>query len=164
MLNIEFTPLVIWQSVHQWDESLGLQPKSHPGQMAGIHMSLDLYMSDRSLVMGTLPIVFLKNTSSMVEGLTERREGRSRRSFPKRQGWVGYLKDISQWVKSAPFCDQCSPSKWCTKRLIMSNEADTCAQSQRTQWWGVLLINFRMNLSKCSQQELMQNNWRNERN
>lgn len=53
---------------------------------SGIQMSLDLYMSERSLVMGTLPMVFLKNTSSMVEGLMECREGSSRRSFPKRQG------------------------------------------------------------------------------
>lgn len=42
--------------------------------------------------MGTFPMVFLKNTSSMVEGLTERSAGRSSSSFPKRQGWVGYLE------------------------------------------------------------------------
>ncbi|KAG7239649.1 hypothetical protein INR49_028585 [Caranx melampygus] len=52
----------------------------------GFHISLDLYMSERSLVMGTFPMVFLKNTSSMVDGLTERRAGRSRSSLPKRQG------------------------------------------------------------------------------
>lgn len=49
-------------------------------------MSLDLYMSESSLVIGTLPMVFLKNTSSMVEGLIERKAGKSNRSFPKRQG------------------------------------------------------------------------------
>lgn len=43
-------------------------------------------MSERSLVMGTFPMVFLKNTSSMVDGPTERSAGRSRSSFPKRQG------------------------------------------------------------------------------
>lgn len=87
---------------------------------AGLHMSLDLYMSERSLVMGTLPMVFLKNTSSMVEGLTERREGRRRRSFPKRQGWVGYLKDISQGSRGAP------------PRARRRNEGGACAQSQAT--------------------------------
>lgn len=54
--------------------------------MVRIHISLDLYISDRSLVMGTLPMVFLKNTSSMVDGLTERRAGSSKRSLPKRHG------------------------------------------------------------------------------
>lgn len=58
-------------------------------------------MSDRSLVMGTLPMVFLKNTSSMVDGLTERSAGRSRSSFPKRQGWVGYLKH-TKWGQNQP--------------------------------------------------------------
>lgn len=43
-------------------------------------------------MMGTFPMVFLKNTSSIVEGLTERSAGRRSRSLPKRQGWVGYLK------------------------------------------------------------------------
>jgi hypothetical protein len=50
------------------------------------HISLDLYMSESSLVMGTLPMVFLKNTSSMVEELTERSAGSNSSSFPKRQG------------------------------------------------------------------------------
>lgn len=43
-------------------------------------------------MIGTLPMVFLKNTSSMVDGLIERKAGKSSRSFPKRQGWVGYLE------------------------------------------------------------------------
>ena len=43
-------------------------------------------MSESSRVMGTLPMVFLKNTSSMVEELTERSAGSSSSSFPKRQG------------------------------------------------------------------------------
>lgn len=61
-------------------------------------MSLDLYMSERSRVMGTFPIVFLKNTSSIVDALTERRAGKSSSSFPKRHGWVGYLEptDVDQ--------------------------------------------------------------------
>ncbi|TNN64456.1 Sorting nexin-3 [Liparis tanakae] len=60
--------------------------KSSLFKMARIHISLDLYMSESSLVMGTLPMVFLKNTSSMVDGPTERSAGRSRSSFPKRHG------------------------------------------------------------------------------
>lgn len=56
-------------------------------------MSLDLYISESSLVIGTLPMVFLKNTSSIVDGLIERKAGKSNRSFPKRQGCVGYLGD-----------------------------------------------------------------------
>lgn len=56
-------------------------------------MSLDLYISESSLVIGTFPMVFLKNTSSIVDGLIERKAGRSNRSFPKRQGCVGYLGD-----------------------------------------------------------------------
>jgi hypothetical protein len=55
-------------------------------------MSLDLYISESSLVIGTLPMVFLKNTSSMVDGLIDRKAGKSNRSFPNRQGWVGYLQ------------------------------------------------------------------------
>lgn len=54
-------------------------------------MSLDLYISESSLVIGTFPMVFLKNTSSIVDGLIERKAGKSNRSFPKRQGCVGYL-------------------------------------------------------------------------
>lgn len=54
-------------------------------------MSLDLYISESSLVMGTFPMVFLKNTSSIVDGLIERKAGKSNKSFPKRQGCVGYL-------------------------------------------------------------------------
>lgn len=50
------------------------------------HISLDLYMSESSRVMGTFPMVFLKNTSSMVDGPTERRAGKSNSSFPKRHG------------------------------------------------------------------------------
>lgn len=57
-----------------------------------IYMSLDLYISESSLVIGTFPIVFLKNTSSIVEGLIERKAGKSNSSFPKRHGWVGYLE------------------------------------------------------------------------
>lgn len=56
------------------------------------YMSLDLYISESSLVIGTFPIVFLKNTSSIVEGLIERKAGKSSSSFPKRHGWVGYLE------------------------------------------------------------------------
>lgn len=56
-------------------------------------MSLDLYISESSLVIGTFPMVFLKNTSSIVDGLIERKAGKSNRSFPKRQGCVGYLGD-----------------------------------------------------------------------
>lgn len=59
-------------------------------------MSLDLYISESSLVIGTFPMVFLKNTSSIVEGLIERKAGRSNKSFPKRQGWVGYLGDTER--------------------------------------------------------------------
>lgn len=64
-------------------------------------MSLDLYISESSLVIGTFPMVFLKNTSSIVDGLIERKAGRSNKSFPKRQGCVGYLgrregKNISE--------------------------------------------------------------------
>lgn len=58
-------------------------------------MSLDLYISESSLVIGTFPIVFLKNTSSIVEGLMERNAGKSNKSFPKRQGCVGYLQSKS---------------------------------------------------------------------
>lgn len=54
-------------------------------------MSLDLYISESSLVIGTFPMVFLKNTSSIVDGLIERKAGKSNKSFPKRQGCVGYL-------------------------------------------------------------------------
>jgi len=57
-----------------------------------IYMSLDLYISESSLVIGTFPMVFLKNTSSIVDGLMERKAGKSNRSFPKRQGCVGYLR------------------------------------------------------------------------
>lgn len=56
-------------------------------------MSLDLYISESSLVIGTFPMVFLKNTSSIVDGLIERKAGKSNKSFPKRQGCVGYLGD-----------------------------------------------------------------------
>lgn len=56
-------------------------------------MSLDLYISESSLVIGTFPMVFLKNTSSIVDGLMERKAGKSNKSFPKRQGCVGYLGD-----------------------------------------------------------------------
>lgn len=55
-------------------------------------MSLDLYISESSLVIGTFPMVFLKNTSSIVDGLIERKAGNSNKSFPKRQGCVGYLE------------------------------------------------------------------------
>ena len=137
----------------------GPQPESHPGQMAGIHMSLDLYMSDRSLVMGTLPIVFLKNTSSMVEGLTERREGRSRRSFPKRQGCVGYLKDISQG-STAHLVQKKKPKK----KLVLRNEAAPVRNYRAPSVKVCCLINFLMNLSQCSQLELVQNNWGNKHN
>lgn len=54
--------------------------------VAGFHMSLDLYMSESSRVIGTFPMVFLKNTSSMVDGPTERSAGSSSSSFPKRHG------------------------------------------------------------------------------
>lgn len=61
-------------------------------------MSLDLYISESSLVIGTFPMVFLKNTSSIVDGLIERKAGKSNRSFPKRQGCVGYLEDRKNFV------------------------------------------------------------------
>lgn len=81
-------------------------------------MSLDLYMSERSLVMGTLPMVFLKNTSSMVDGPTERSAGSSRSNLPKRHGWVGYLEDTRGVSQTSP-----SPRGWVSgsaRRLSVS--------------------------------------------
>lgn len=62
-------------------------------------MSLDLYISESSLVIGTFPMVFLKKTSSIVEGLMERKAGKSNKSFPKRQGCVGYLEGKQEVIR-----------------------------------------------------------------
>lgn len=65
----------------------------------------------------------------MVEGLTERREGRSRRSFPKRQGWVGYLEDIfPPRVKAYPS----------TIRAASPSKAGSCGQLWGNKGWGAL--------------------------
>ena len=48
-------------------------------------------MSIKSLSIGIFPMVFLKNSSSMVPGLTDRRVGSISRSFPNRNCWAGYV-------------------------------------------------------------------------
>lgn len=73
-------------------------------------MSLDLYISESSLVIGTFPMVFLKNTSSIVDGLIERKAGKSNKSFPKRQGCVGYLERREEKKMLVKFFD-ISPKK-----------------------------------------------------
>lgn len=120
-------------------------------------------MSERSLVMGTLPIVFLKNTSSMVDGPTERSAGRSRSSFPKRQGWVGYLKDIAGGVKnslSLPFYVQpVQLVHTCDKWLLIKTRGSTVApvfNYRGVQHEAYCLINFIMNRTNSHLQEMVQ--------
>lgn len=51
--------------------------------------SLDLNMSIRSLSIGMLPIVFLKNNSAIVLPHTVFRVGIDNNNLPNRKGWVG---------------------------------------------------------------------------
>lgn len=93
-------------------------------------MSLDLYISESSLVIGTFPMVFLKNTSSIVDGLIERKAGKSNKSFPKRQGCVGYLGNGERKKKKSVIeVFRCFSKENLSLRRKIAQMGATCAKT-----------------------------------
>ncbi len=81
--------------------------------------------------MGMFPMVFLKKSSSMVEGEMERREGKVSSSLPKRNGCVGYA--VAMYLLSVICAWSCSDvTVWKSRRDFMSLEevAKTATENQ----------------------------------
>lgn len=57
---------------------------------ASVYFSI-WYMSPSNLEIGTLPIVSLKNSDSIMKGLIARSDGNNNNSLPNRVGCRGYL-------------------------------------------------------------------------
>ncbi len=69
-------------------------------------------MSRMRVSIGVFPTSRTKKSCSMTAGETLRREGRRRRSFPKRAGWVGYC--VRQYSSRAHWDFSCRDSTWAT--------------------------------------------------
>ena len=76
-------------------------------------------MSTSSLSIGIFPIVFLKNSSSMVLGLMDLRDGNMRRSLPNRNGCVGYA--VAMYLLSVICAWSCNDvTEWKSRKAFMS--------------------------------------------